>query len=74
MNHKEMEGTERTARRPIVYIREADRESLPDELKGATQRFYAVHDERGNVLALAPNRPVAFALARRNDLVPQSVH
>lgn len=60
--------------RPIVYIREARPETLPDELREASHQFWAVHDEKGNVLAVTPNRPVAFALARRNDLRPLSVH
>ncbi|MGF1553248.1 MAG: DUF1150 family protein [Paracoccaceae bacterium] len=63
-----------TADRPIVYIREARPEQLPDELREARHRFWAVHDERGNVLAVTPERPLAFALARRNDLRPHSVH
>ncbi|MEM6488909.1 MAG: DUF1150 family protein [Pseudomonadota bacterium] len=65
---------ERETGRPIVYIREAPHATLPDELKTAPQPIYAVHDEQGNVLALAPNRPLAFAMAKRNDLVPFSVH
>lgn len=59
---------------PIVYVREAQREQLPDELREAPGPFYAVHDESGRMLALAPNRSVAFALARRNSLEPRSVH
>lgn len=62
------------AERPIVYIREAKRDILPDELRETSHRFWSVHDEKGNVLAVTPNRPVAFALARRNDLRPHSVH
>ncbi|MEM8596808.1 MAG: DUF1150 family protein [Pseudomonadota bacterium] len=62
------------ARQAIVYVREAQTEALPDELKTAPGPFFSVHDEAGRVLALAPNRSVAFALARRNDLNPLSVH
>jgi hypothetical protein len=58
----------------IVYVREADPELLPEHLKGASGRVYAVHDESGNPLAIAPDRAQAFALARRNDLTPLSVH
>jgi hypothetical protein len=68
------EASRKPAERPIVYIREAQREALPDELREAPQRFWSVHDEKGNVLAVTPNRPVAFALARRNDLRAHSVH
>lgn len=59
---------------PIVYVREVAREDLPDELKGTNARLFAVHDAAGNRLAVAQNRKVAFALAKRNDLVPLSVH
>ncbi|MEM6357405.1 MAG: DUF1150 family protein [Pseudomonadota bacterium] len=66
-------NTKRTPE-PIVYVREARRDALPDELQSAPGPFYALHDESGKMLALAPNRSVAFALARRNSLQPQSVH
>ena len=62
------------AKGPMVYVREADREALPAHLKGAPGKLFAVHDPAGNVIALADNRAVAFALARRNDLDPVSVH
>ena len=59
---------------PIVYVREVTPEELPGELRGTTARLYAVHDAEGNRLALTPDRRVAFALARRNDMRPLSVH
>ena len=59
---------------PIVYVREATPDELPDELRGTEARLYSVHDENGNRLALTPDRRVAFALAKRNDMVPFSVH
>lgn len=59
---------------PIVYIREADREQLPEELRAAPGPIYSLHDEAGNRLALAHDRKIAFALARRNDMKPLSVH
>jgi len=62
------------SKRPIVYVREADRSDLPEELKAAPGRIYALHDESGNCLAIAQDRTLAFALARRNDLRPVSVH
>ncbi len=62
------------AGRPIVYVREVTPGELPDELRGTAARLYAVHDAEGNRLALTPDRRVAFALARRNDMVPLSVH
>lgn len=60
--------------KPIVYVREANRDALPDHLKGAPGPLFSVHDPNGNCLALTPDRKVAFALARRNDMQPVSVH
>ncbi len=59
---------------PIVYVREVAPEELPEELRGTPAKLYAVHDAQGNRLAVTPDRRVAFALARRNDLTPVSVH
>lgn len=59
---------------PIVYVRAVARDELPDELKGAPGTAYALHDEDGNRIAIAPDRRLAFALAKRNDLTPMSVH
>ena len=66
--------TNPNAGQPIVYVREANREILPDHLKSAPGKLFAVHDPNGNVLAVAEDRSVAFAMARRNDLTPVSVH
>ena len=59
---------------PIVYVREVARDELPNELRSSPGRFFALHDSEGNRLALATDRRQAFALARRNDFVPLSVH
>ena len=66
--------TEAQTAKPIVYVREANREVLPEHLQSAPGKLFAVHDPSGNVLALADDRAVAFAMARRNDLIPVSVH
>ena len=58
----------------IVYVREADRAGLPEHLRKLPGKIFAVHDPEGNCLALSPDRRMAFALAKRNDLVPVSVH
>ncbi|MEM9147728.1 MAG: DUF1150 family protein [Pseudomonadota bacterium] len=58
----------------IVYIREADRDQLPERLRDAPGKIFSVHDETGKALAVASNREQAFALAARNNLVPLSVH
>ena len=58
----------------IVSVRDADRDTLPDHLKKMPGKIYAVHDPEGKCLAISPDRRMAFALARRNDLHPVSVH
>lgn len=58
----------------IVYVREADRAALPDNLKAAPGKLFSVHDVDGTCLALTPDRALAFALAKQNDKVPVSVH
>lgn len=71
MNSKILpDGTERT----IVYVREADPEQLPEHVRSAPGKVFAVHDDEGNILALAKDRNLAFAVARRNDYMPVSVH
>ena len=59
---------------PIVYVREVSRDELPDELKGTDARLFALHDADGKRLAVTQDRRMAFALAKRNDLTPMSVH
>ena len=59
---------DRSGNQPIVYIREANRDALPEHLKQAPGKMFAVHDPSGNMLALAGDRSLAFAMARRNDL------
>ena len=58
----------------IVYVREADIDQLPETLRDGDSKVYALHDSAGKCLALATNRNAAFALARRNDMRPFSVH
>ncbi len=58
----------------IVYVREADREALPEHLRKIPGKIFSVHDLEGNCLAISPDRRMAFALAKRNDMTPVSVH
>ena len=60
--------------RAIVYVREADPALLPEQLRRANRKVYALHDEAGKPLAIAPDRAQAFALALQNHLTPLSVH
>lgn len=66
--------THPTKGKPIVYVREAEKSDLPDHLKTATGKLFAVHDNDGKCLAVTDDRKVAFALARQNDLTPVSTH
>ena len=66
--------THPTLGKPIVYVREAEKSGLPDHLKSAPGKFFAVHDHDGKCLALTEDRKVAFALARQNDMMPVSAH
>ena len=74
MRETEKPDTEQRKTAPIVYVREVTPDELPDQLKGTSARLYAVHDAAGNRLAMTKDRDIAFALARRNDLFPVSVH
>ena len=65
----------------IVYVRAVDLADLPEELQaelsaelGEAAQLYAVHNGRGERLALVRDRGLAFFLARQNDLEPVSVN
>lgn len=61
----------------LVYIRAVQAEDLPAEIRDhaeITGEVYAIHGSNGACLGLAPNRQMAFHLARSNDLAPVSVH
>lgn len=61
----------------IVYVREVSVDDLPDEIRpqlAGLKKLYAVHNERGERLALVRDRHMAFVLARQNDLSPVTVH
>ncbi|MFV0333238.1 MAG: DUF1150 family protein [Tropicimonas sp.] len=63
--------------RPIVYVRPAALDDLPQELRGeaiGVAGLYSVHDEDGQRLALVRGRKLAFFLARQNDMAPVNVH
>ncbi len=61
----------------IVYIRPVAATDLPDDIMekvGDGDDPHAILGEAGNVLGLAPNRELAFFIARENELAPVSVH
>lgn len=51
--------------RHIAYVRHAEAEG---------QGFWAVHAADGTEMARMPDRDVAFAACRQNDIEPLSVH
>lgn len=61
----------------IAYIRQIDLAELPEEVRSrlpGDAKVWGVHDADGQVLALAQDRRLAFALARQNDFAPVSAH
>ncbi len=75
MNHSYDFGQETDNR--IVYVRPVATKDLPQDVRkriGGTETVFAVHSSKGERLALVRDRHLAFALARRNDLAPVSVH
>jgi hypothetical protein len=66
--------------KPIVYVRAMRTADLPGEIKAQVEdrlgrdTIYAIHATTGAVLALVPDRAQAFAVARRNEYAPVSVH
>ncbi len=62
-----------------VYVRRVALGELPEQLRaeareGGLDGVYAVHSADGEQVALVGDRDMAFDLARKNDLVPVSVH
>ena len=61
----------------IVYVRDVAVEDLPEEVQEQAEgakTLFAVHNAKGEPLALAANRREAFFMARENNLAPVSVH
>ena len=61
----------------VVYVKPVDVADLPDEIRekaGSLEQLFSVHDSDGQQLALVANRQLAFALARKHDMTPVTVH
>lgn len=61
----------------VVYVKSVDVAGLPDNVReaaGDREYLFAVHDSKGQQLALVANRAMAFDLARKNDMRPVTVH
>lgn len=74
---KTQEELQAANRRAIVYVRPVTPDDLPHELREQAEGIsdlYAVHAPNGDRLALVQDRKLAFALARRNNYAPVSVH
>ena len=60
-----------------VYVKTVEVGDLPREVRDQAQgleQIYAVHDAKGQQLALVGNRKLAFALARQHDYAPVLVN
>jgi len=57
---------------PIVYVRQMRPDEIPAEIKETS--LFAIHDETGNRIGMAPERDLAFIAARQHELMPVSVH
>ena len=56
----------------IVYVRKLRHSEIP---KGApVTELYAIHDDEGRQIGVAPDRELAFKAARQHELRPVSVH
>ena len=58
--------------RRIVYVRQVRRDELPPQAPSGA--LYAIHDENGARIGIAPERDLAFIAARQHELTPVSVH
>lgn len=60
-----------------VYIKTIEVSDLPREVRDQAvglEQLYAVHDAKGQQLALVGDRKLAFSLARQHDYAPVMVH
>lgn len=67
----------RNAGQGIVYVKTVAVADLPDDIRagaGDATQLYAVHDAKGEQLAVVADRRMAFVLARQNNLKPVPVH
>ncbi len=61
----------------IVYVKPVAVAELPQDMQehaGDLDTIFAVHNAKGEQLALVANRKLAFHLARENDMHPVRVH
>jgi hypothetical protein len=61
----------------IVYVKPVLTADLPAEVRaeiGDLREVFAVHNTKGEQLALVADRSMAFHLAHENDMNPVTVH
>lgn len=61
----------------IVYVKPVLVSDLPTDLQsevGDLENVFAVHNAKGEQLALVANRELAFDLARKNQMNPVTLH
>jgi len=61
----------------IVYVKPVPVADLPQDIQdkaGDLETLFAVHDANGAQIALVANRPLAYELARQNDMMPVALH
>ncbi len=61
----------------LVYVKPVLVADLPEALRdkaGDVETLFAVHNTKGQQLALVADRDMAFALARQHDMRPQTLH
>ena len=67
----------KTLGQDIVYVKPVLTADLPDEVRaeiGDLREVFAVHNTKGEQLALVAYRKLAFHLARENHMHPVTVH
>jgi hypothetical protein len=67
----------KTLGQDIVYVKPVLTADLPDEVRaeiGDLREVFAVHNTKGEQLALVADRKLAFHLARENHMRPVTVH
>ena len=72
-----MEQMNMTTGDRTVYVKPIDVSDLPQEVRDQAEgldQLYAVHDAKGQQLALVGDRKLAFSLARQHDYAPVMVH
>ena len=61
----------------MVYVKPVLVSDLPSEVQDqidGVKQLFAVHDAKGQQLALVADRRLAFDLARQHDYSPQALH